>query len=149
MVEGSTAEVYDLDGPWCDVWSLGVIILRFCLGSLLVDDITEVLRYIGVLYSLFLSTTTWYVQFCLSHSIYFHFKSSNSIPIFHVLPFHPCFASSELVDECGQGWGLPLDGCGHGWRVWLIEGGCGDGCGDWRMWGGLWMPMVRDGSGQE
>ena len=44
--------------------------------------------------------------------------------------------------------GLPRDGCGHGWMVWLIKGGCGDGCGDWRMWGGLWMPMVRDGRGR-
>ena len=45
--------------------------------------------------------------------------------------------------------GLPRDGCGHGWRVWLIKGdvvmgvgigGCGEVCGC------LW-PGMGDGQG--
>jgi len=42
VVEGLNTEVYDLEGPWCDVWSLGVIILLFCLGSISEDDKMEV-----------------------------------------------------------------------------------------------------------
>ena len=42
-IEGSTTEVYDLSGPWCDVWSLGVMVLQFCLGSPSQEDKTEVL----------------------------------------------------------------------------------------------------------
>jgi len=44
-VEGLNTEVYDLEGPWCDVWSLGVIILLFCLGSISEDDKMEVKRF--------------------------------------------------------------------------------------------------------
>ena len=43
IIEGSATEVYDLSGPWCDVWSLGVILLQFCLGSPSQEDKTEVL----------------------------------------------------------------------------------------------------------
>ena len=41
IIDGSTTEVYDLSGPWCDVWSLGVILLQFCLGSPSQEDKTE------------------------------------------------------------------------------------------------------------
>ena len=42
IIEGSATEVYDLSGPWCDVWSLGVMVLQFCLGSPSQEDKTEV-----------------------------------------------------------------------------------------------------------
>ncbi len=31
VVNGTT--LVDLEGPWCDIWSLGVVLLRICLGE--------------------------------------------------------------------------------------------------------------------
>ena len=92
-------------------------------------------RYIRVLYSLF--------PFCLLLHGTYNFVSSIPYTSIQELQFRSIFRVLLCV---WSGMGLPRDGCGHGWRVWLIKGGCGDGCGDWRMWA---MPMVRDGRGQE
>ena len=43
--ERSTTEVYDQDGSWCDIWSLGVSFLWFYLRS--ADDIMEVQYFCG------------------------------------------------------------------------------------------------------
>ena len=51
------------------------------------------------------------------------------------------------MNVCGQGW-VAKDGCGHGWRVWLIEGDVVMGVGDGRFGGGHWRSMVGMGDCQ-
>ena len=116
MVEGSTAPVYDLDGPWCDVWSLGVIILRFCLGSLSVDDITEVRKIQGFLYSLF--------PFCLLLHGTYNFVSpipytSNSRALIPFL-YSMCSHSIHVLPLVNLWMCVVRDGVATGWG-----GGCG------------------------
>ena len=119
MVEGSTAPVYDLDGPWCDVWSLGVIILRFCLGSLSVDDITEVLYKIH-------RSPLFPLPFCLLLHGTYNFVSP--IPYTSIsralIPFlySMCSHSTYVLPLVNLWMCVARDGVAKGWVWSWVEG---------------------------
>ncbi len=41
---------YDMEGPWCDIWSMGVMLIKLAIGRENRDDIQAVI----ILYSLYL-----------------------------------------------------------------------------------------------